>query len=341
MGPESPSKKQLSVIIPIADRFDELETIHLGYAGGLVMPDDAVEFVYVLDGPNPKALAALLRLRNRGEPISIVPLPQRYGQTACLREGIRRASADTIVVLPPYLQVVPDSIAKLLEALEHADFVVAKRDRRRDNIVNKLRGRGMRELSRLAGSHYGDLGCVARAFRREVLADVLAWDGPYAFLPLFVERAGFVVTEVQLPQALSDTRIRTHRPSSYFDHLLDLVTIAFLLKFTNRPFRFFGSIGFFATILGVLIGIEMVVERFFAGTPMHDRPLLILAVLLVVLGIQIAAVGLIAEIIIFTRTNVKSTYRIREVVEQLPDVPPTSRLGRSPAGLFNATPKTS
>jgi hypothetical protein len=74
---------------------------------------------------------------------------------------------------------------------------------------------------------------------------------------------------------------------------------------------------------------------------MHDRPLLILAVLLVVLGIQIAAVGLIAEIIIFTRTNVKSTYRIREVVDQLPDVPPTSRLGRSPAGLFNATPKTS
>jgi hypothetical protein len=156
---------------------------------------------------------------------------------------------------------------------------------------------------------------------------LLAQDIPYAFLPLFVGRAGFVVTEVPLPQAASDTTIRAHHPSAYFESMLDLLTTAFLLKFTSKPFRFFGSIGFLSAIAGVLLGIQMVVERVFWNMPMNERPLLILAVLLIVLGIQIGSVGLIAEIIIFTRTTEKSTYRIRQIVESSSGGPESRRAG--------------
>src|SRR5262249_34434772 len=159
--------------------------------------------------------------------------PRSFGDMACLREGVKHAQAGRILVLPPYLQVMPESISGLIETLDIADLAVAKRDRRSDNVINRLRGRGFRRMARIAGSSFDDLGCVARAFRREIMTDFLVQDIPYAFLPLFVERAGFVVTEVILPQAASDTTIRSHYPIAYVESALDLVTTAFLLKFTH------------------------------------------------------------------------------------------------------------
>lgn len=328
------SKSRVAVIIVVSGRSGDTETIYRSYRDSLALGRRKYEFIYVLDGSNPTVLAALNALRNHGEPIIVVPLPRQFGELACLREGVKHAEAERILILPPYLQVTPESTPKLIEALDIADFVVAKRDRHADNIFNRLRGLGFQRMARIAGSSFEDLGCAARAFRREVVDDFLAQDIPYAFLPLFVERAGFVVAEVLLPQAASDTAIRSHRPGAYFESVLDLVTTAFLLKFTNKPFRFFGSIGFFSAIAGVLLCLELVVERFVWNIPMNERPLLILAVLLIVLGIQIGAVGLIAEIIIFTRTRVKSTYRIRQVVERAPNA---AEAGRQPELIGTAS----
>ena len=328
------SRKSISVVIVVGDRFEDTEAIYLSYRDGLALGQSEYEFVYVMDGFKPTVLAALNALRSNGEPIIIVPLPRRFGEMACLREGVKHAQADRILVLPPYLQVKPESTLKLVEALDTADIAVAKRDRRADNVINRLRGRGFRRMARIAGSSFEDLGCVARAFRREAVADFLAQDIPYAFLPLFAERAGFVIAEVSLAQAASDTVIRSHHPSAYFESMLDLVTTAFLLKFTNKPFRFFGSIGFCSAIVGILLCAQLVVERFLWNTPMNERPLLILAVLLIVLGIQIGTVGLIAEIIIFTRTTAKSTYRIRQIVESVSAPPEARRTGEQRSGFL-------
>lgn len=335
------SKKLVTVVIIVAGRYGDTATIHRGYREGLALREGEYEFVYVMDGTNPTVLAALNGLRNRGEPITIVPLPRQFGEMACLREGIKHAQTERILVLPPYLQVTPESTSKLIDALDVADFVVAKRDRHADNVVNRLRGFGFQRMARIAGSSLEDPGCVARAFRREVVGDFLAQDIPYAFLPLFVERAGFIVTEISLPQAPSDTTIRSHHPMAYLESALDLVTTAFLLKFTNKPFRFFGSIGFFSVTAGVLLCVDLVVERFLWSMPMNERPLLILAVLLIVLGIQIGSVGLIAEIIIFTRTTARSTYRIRQIVEYAPSESGVRGPGEQQPALLGTASETS
>jgi hypothetical protein len=306
----------LSVVIVVGSRFDDTESAYRSYRTALSLICASPEFIYVLAGRNQLVMDALLALRARGEHIAIISLPEQFSEAACLREGVARAKGSNILILPPYLQVAPDSLPKLVAGLESADFVVAKRDRRGDSTFNRLRGFGFRMLGRIAGSRFDDLGCIARALRREVFDEVLLQDGHHTFLPLFVERAGFVVTEVLLPQAATDRKLRSHRPTVYLDHVLDIVAIAFLLKFTQKPFRFFGSIGMISVAFGVMIGIELVFDRFVFNVPMNERPMLVLAVLLVVLGIQIAAVGLIAEIIIFTRTNVRSTYRIREIVDR-------------------------
>ena len=144
-------------------------------------------------------------------------------------------------------------------------------------------------------------------------------DEQHRFLPLMAELHGFRVEQVRVPQAHTDARRPQHRPGVYLAVALDLLAVSFLLRFIQKPFRFFGSIGAALVLMSVVLAGYLVFERQITGVPMADRPLLVLDALLVVLGIQIAAIGLIAEIVIFTRGDTGTHYHIDTIVEE-PDI---------------------
>jgi hypothetical protein len=202
-----------------------------------------------------------------------------------------------------------------------SDVVVARRDRKADNFFNRWRGSTYRLVTRIAGSQYEDLGCEVRCFRPEIFNDLLIQDGHEVFLPILAKRAGYVVKEIVVRQADQDRLPRSHRLSDYFSSTLNLLALAFLIKFTYRPFRFFGAVGFGLITLGACIALKLLFDKLFFEIGLADRPMLLLAVLLPMLGIQIAAVGLIAEIVIFTRSSTNPVYRIRKVIEAGPQKP--------------------
>lgn len=306
---------QISAIIPVSDRHDELEMVTREYFSMLVHSGRTFELIYVVDGMHPAVVATLQQIEATNPAIKVILLNQYYGEAACIREGVKRANGDVILLLPPYLQVVTNSIITLLSRLETADVATAVRDRKDDQFLNRIRGWIFEKLAKVAGSHFADPGCSVRAIKRNVFDEMVLQDEQHRFLPLFAERLGFTVQEVLLPQAESDKRHRQHSFQIYLGRMLDLISISFLLRFLQKPFRFFGSVGAGAIFMGTLIGLYITAERFLAGVPMGDRPMLLLAVLLVVLGIQIAAIGLIAEIVIFTRSKGTPTYHIDHVAE--------------------------
>lgn len=313
---EASENMQVSAIVPIADRHDDIEMVTREYLNMLTRSQRTFELIFVLDGMHPAVAATLEKLETSHPSISIVMLNQYYGEAACIREGVKRSSGKIILLLPPYLQVVSDSIITLLTRLEIADVATAVRDRTEDQFLNRMRGWAFEKMARIAGSHFSDPGCSVRAIKRRVFDEMVLQDEQHRFLPLFAERLGFTVQEVLLPQAESDKRRRQHSVDTYLGRMLDLISISFLLRFLQKPFRFFGSVGAGAIFIGTLIGLYITAERFFAGIPMGDRPMLLLSVLMVVLGIQIAAVGLIAEIVIFTRSRGTPTYHIDHIVEK-------------------------
>jgi hypothetical protein len=312
---EEPDSVQISAIIPIADRHDEIEMVTHEYLNMLLGSGRSFEMIYVVDGTHPALAATLENLKTTNPAVKVISLNQYYGEAACIREGVKRASGEIILLLPPYLQVLPMSIGMMLGQLENVDLVTAVRDRKDDQFINRLRGWGFEQLARFAGSRFADPGCSVRAIKRKVFDDMVLQDEQHRFMPLFAERLGFNVQEILLPQAESDKRARQHAPGTYLARMLDLISISFLLKFLQKPFRFFGSIGAGSIALGLAIGLIISAERIFADVPLGDRPLLLLSVLLVVLGIQIAAIGLIAEIVIFTRSKGTPTYYIDHIVE--------------------------
>jgi len=307
----------LSVIIPVTARFDEVGRVYADYRDTIAATGRSYQFIYVVDGDMEFPVAALEQLKRAGEPIEIVRFNREFGEAACLREGVRRSIGRHLLFLPAYFQVGPGAIGELLDHLHDADVVTARRNRREDAMFNRVRGWSFERVARFAGSKYDDPGCLVRAAHRSVFDEISVQDEKQRFLPLLAEAHGFRVLQLTLPQAESDAVRPQHKPGVYMDVMLDLLAVGFLVRFMQRPFRFFGTAGAASIVSSVLLMAYLLFQREVSNVPLSDRPMLVLVVMLFVLGIQIAAIGLIAEIIIFTRGDGKQHYRVEKIVEQV------------------------
>jgi hypothetical protein len=162
---------------------------------------------------------------------------------------------------------------------------------------------------------YSDLGCSARALRRRVLEEIRLYGEQQRFLPVLAERQGFRVLEVQVRQAARDRFDRIYPPRAYTRALLDVFNIFFLVRFTRKPLRFFGMIGVVLFLMGAAELLYLFYQRVALALPLADRPALLLAVLLIVLGVQIFALGLLGELIIFAHAGTSKDYQVDQVVQ--------------------------
>lgn len=305
----------VSAVVPVTERLDDVEAVFEAYKKGVEATGLGYEFVYVLDGEYPDALATLERLKARGERIRIISFAKWFGESTALTAGFNHASGDIILTLPAYLQVEPSEIPRLIAALEDHDMVVGARTPRRDSRINLVQSRVFHGLLRTAMDvPFHDLGSAVRVFRRQVMDEVKLYGDQHRFMAILAFRRGFRVLELPVAQAEADRHTRIYSAGTYVRRLLDILAIVFLVKFTEKPLRFFGLIGLATFTVGGLFTLGLVVQRLFFAVPLADRPALVLGSLLVVLGIQIVAVGLIGEIIIFTRTRNSHQYAVERAV---------------------------
>lgn len=307
----------LSVVIPVLKRFDDLEQVYSEYRNTIAATGKSCEFIFVVDGGQSGPGTTLERLAEAGEGLEVIRFNREFGEAACLREGVARSTGRHILFLPAYFQVTSAALTELLGHLDDADVIAARRDRNSDAIFNRLRGWGFGRMARFAGAKYDDPGCMVRAAHRSVFDEIPIQDEKQRFLPLLAEVHGFKVMQFTMAQAASDAARPQHRPGVYADVMMDLLAVGFLLRFMQRPFRFFGTVGAGAILCSLLLMGYLLFEREVSNIPLADRPMLVLVVLLFVLGIQIAAIGLIAEIVIFTRGDGKRHYRVEKIVEHV------------------------
>jgi dolichol-phosphate mannosyltransferase len=165
--------------------------------------------------------------------------------------------------------------------------------------------------------------------RADVARELLIYGGLHRFVPILAHNQGFQVREILLRQHQEDTATRYYGVALYVKRLLDILTVYFVTKFTRRPIRFFGSLGLALALPGLLLTAYLGVYRLLGLGSIADRPLLLLAVLLMVVGFQSLSLGLIGEVIIFTHARQLSQYRVAEVIR-------AARLGPSPDSVPDA-----
>jgi FemAB-related protein (PEP-CTERM system-associated) len=307
----------VSVVIPIDNAKVDLERLVHGYGTPLEQAGYRYELIFVLDGVLGRVLQDLEELA-RDHPVKIVRLQgEGLGESIALSAGAARSRGGFILNVPQYLQVEPDDLVKVVQALENgADFVATWRHPRVDPWLNRLQSRFFNWVLRVVmGIHFHDLNSSVRGMRRQVLEEVNVYGEMFRFLPVLAQRQGFHVVEVKVRHREERGTLPFYGIGVYVRRVLDILAISFLTRFTQKPLRFFGILGVVAILIGIAISVNPLYERLFEEVSIADRPIFVLGVILVAFGVQLIGFGLVGEIIIFTQAGQLSDYKVEEVVQ--------------------------
>jgi glycosyltransferase involved in cell wall biosynthesis len=313
----SASVIDLSVVVPISERHDDLRQLYLEYSREISTTGLSYEFIFVVDGPDHEIVETLKQLKKEHVEVSLILLNRSFGEATALSAGFERAKGKIIVTVASYFQVEPHEIQRMLKKVleDGDDLAVAWRYPRIDSLFNRMQSWIYHEVIRVViGTEYHDVSCGLRVMKRKVAEEITLYGDLHRFFPISAYQFGFRVSEVSVRQSPEDTRRRVNRPGVYLRRLIDILTFFFLFKFTKKPLRFFGLLGSGIFALGMLLTGYISVERVLGIAP-AGRPLLILGVLLMVFGVQLFSTGLLGEIIIFAHARGVRDYQTSEILD--------------------------
>ncbi len=320
----------ISVVAPIYNEEESLPRLHQALTGVLRELARPYEIILVDDGSRDGSWAEICRLAAGDEHCVGIRLRRNFGQAAALAAGIDRARGATIVLIDADLQNDPADIPRLLRTLEDGYDIASgwRKDRRDPFFSRTLPSKTANWLiSRVTGVHLHDYGCTLKAYRREVLESVRLYGEMHRFIPALAALSGAAVTEVPVkhhPRRFGRSKYGINRTLKV---LLDLLTVKFLGSYGTKPIYVFGGGGALSIVASFLILAWLVYEKLSLGRALIQSPLLLLSTLLFLVGVQLLALGLLAELIIRTwyESQDKKIYVVRDVVMgRAAAVPPRS-----------------
>jgi len=306
----------VSVIVPVAERHDNLCDIFTAFSKEIKKAGKTYEFIFVVDSNFDGVIEDLKELKKTNKEVKIFYFQKTIGEATALSVGFDIARGEHVFTLSAYWQVEAKEIAKLFKSLDNGfDLVITRRFPRIDPAFNQLQSNVFHWIVRkLTGVGYSDMSCGLRGFKKKVLEEISIYGDLHRFIPLLAGKQGFKIEEINVKQSKQDTRVRIHPLGAYFRRLLDILTIFFLVKFTKKPLRFFGLAGLGFSFIGLAINFYLFIFRMLGFGGIAGRPLLLFGVLLIVLGVQSLSIGLIGEIVIFTHAREIKEYQVGEVI---------------------------
>ncbi len=310
----APPTPSVSVIVPLGPRYEDLGELCQELRRVLTPVAAGHEVIFVDDATGAQTRQILRMVGERFPEVRVVRLQRRMGESTALAIGAQAARGATLLVVDPYLHVALAELPKVLAPLaDGADVVCAWRTPRQEQGLSRIASDAFNAIARwLTKVPVHDLNCRVRAMRREVLTEAPLYGDLYRFLPVFAARRGYAWCEVQVPQQPGKREIGAFALRAYIARFLDLLTLAFLTRFVKRPLHFFGLVGLASFGAGLAITLYLTYTKLALGLAIGHRPMLLLGVLLIVVGIQIASIGLLGELLIFTHARDLKEYVIQE-----------------------------
>ena len=319
----------LSIVIPCFNEVENLQPLAAEITAALADQNLAYEIIFVDDGSNDDSFACIQALHETDRRVTAVRFRRNYGQTAAFAAGFNQAQGAVIVTLDADRQNDPADIPNLLAKLnEGYDVVNGWRENRQDAFVSRKLPSTIANwlIARSTGVRLHDRGCSIRAFRHYVVHDLHLYGEMHRFIPEMVSFAGFSMAEVSVnhrPRVAGESKYGLSRT---FRVILDLMTILFLRRYSDRPMHLFGSLGLVSGGLGGLTVFYLAAMKIWAGlvngvggfrsVRIGERPLLQIAILLIIIGVQFLVMGLIAELNVRTyyESQNKSVYYVQEII---------------------------
>ena len=312
----------LSIIIPAYNEEQNVFPLFEEITQALHSYSHPYEIIFVDDGSTDRTPHLLKSISQQDSRVKCIIFRGNFGQTAALSAGFDLARGEMIVSMDGDRQNDPADIPMLLDIMTNQgyDVVCGWRKRRKDAfLARKLPSLiANRLIASVTGVFVHDYGCTLKAYKKEIIKNIKLYGEMHRFIPAYASWLGAKVTEVEV-----NHRPRTAGNSKYsimriFKVILDLITVKFLCDYSASPIYFFGTFGMILAGSGFLTGLVTLLEKYYQGVWVHRNPLILLAILLFILGVQFIMIGLLAEILIRTyhESQDKKTYIVKEIIKQ-------------------------
>lgn len=320
----------LSIVIPIRNESANVAPLYQELTAVLGTYGRPYEIIVVDDGSEDDSFDRLAALQARDPRLRVIRFRRHFGQTAAFAAGFAHARGRLVVTADGDLQNDPRDIPAMIRLAEQEgyDVVCGWRRHRQDAFLTRRLPSILanRLISWATGVRLHDYGCSLKVFRAEVVKAMRLYGEMHRFLPAMASEIGVRIAEVVVnhrPRRAGTTKYGLSRTIRV---VLDLVTVKFLLSYSTRPLQIFGLLGLVAGGAGLAITSYLAYIRLFAAQSIADRPLLLLGVLLLFVGVQLVTFGLLAELLARTyyESQNKPTYVIREI-RQAPVLEPVER----------------
>ena len=320
---------ELSIVIPVHNESPNIKDLYDELTQTLIEYGRSYELIIVDDGSTDDSFEKLASLQMRDPHLRVIRFRRNFGQTAAFAAGFAHARGRLVVTSDGDLQNDPRDIPAMVKLIEDGnDIVCGWRKDRKDTFVNRRLPSMLANklISWATGVELHDYGCSLKVFRAEVVKPLRLYGEMHRFLPAIASQIGVKIAEVVVnhrPRKAGETKYGIGRTVRV---VLDLATVKFLLSYSTRPLQIFGLLGLITGSVGMLITAYLAYIRLFTTQGIGDRPLLLLGVMLVFIGVQLVTFGLLAEVMARTyyESQDKPTYVIREVREST-DLAPIGR----------------
>ena len=289
----------LSIVIPLLNEEESLPELVGSICSVMGGRSVAFEIVLVDDGSRDKSFEVIRQLKEKYMPLRAIRFRKNYGKSAALAEGFRTARGRYVITMDADLQDDPAEIPNLMSKLDEGyDLVSGWKKKRFDPISKTIPSRFFNLVTRwMTGIPLHDFNCGLKAYRKEVVRDVSLYGELHRYIPALAKWEGYYrITEIPVQHHPRKYGMSKFGLSRFIRGFLDLVTVLFLTRYIKRPLHLFGLIGSLFLLCGIGINTYLSVE-WMMGTPIGNRPILFLGILLVLVGIQIVTTGLIGEMI--------------------------------------------
>lgn len=310
----------LSIIVPVRNESPNIKPVYDELTDVLGRYGRSYEILVIDDGSTDDSFQQLAALQARDPRLRVIRFRRNFGQTAAFAAGIAYARGRLVITSDGDLQNDPADIPAMVAEIENGyDIVCGWRKDRKDKFVTRRLPSIMANklISWATGVSLHDYGCSLKVFRSEVVKPLRLYGEMHRFLPAIASQIGVSIKEVAVNHRARRAGASKYGLSRTIRVVLDLVTVKFLLSYSTRPLQIFGLVGLFTGGLGALITAWLAWVRLVDHQPIGDRPLLLLGILLVFIGVQLVTFGLLAELLARTyyESQNKPVYVIREVCQ--------------------------
>jgi glycosyltransferase involved in cell wall biosynthesis len=291
----------LSIVIPAKDEEESLPQIvarilAASAASGLTLRN----IVLVDDGSSDQTWQVMCQLAADSDVVQAIQLRRNFGKATALMVGIGACSGDVIITMDADLQDDPDEICRFVETLDLGyDLVSGWKKERHDPLNKTLPSRVFNKITaRISGVALNDFNCGFKAYRREIFDTIQLYGELHRYVPVLAHALGYRIAEIPVRHHARRFGTTKYGVARYLRGFLDLLTVVLITRFAYRPGHLFGGIGSLlagggAVALGYLIGLKLL-----TGASIGSRPLLLLGVMGVIVGMQLILFGMLAELII-------------------------------------------